>query len=393
MAELKTEHGILALVDIVDFTGQASQLENKYTALYKEYFEKKIGEIVSRHHYMVIKSLGDAILFFGTDPAGILDIMLDLFERDKLEDKFGFRSRFRLVAHSGYFQFQVENGRPSDLVSPEGIKVFRLEKEARAWELVVTQPLFQGLKPLLTQKNLEANRLLLKEPLKGFDNDEWFPPFYRLRLVPTVKGVSNLLEQRQDELAEDVQEIPVFGKIYPSVPMEQNFINLRLKPAERPLDFCPPATAKRDEEADDKPGRKRRRRGGDWDERLDAEGEEGKRGQNLDIDVPRLYKNYYQGIIFGLPGAGKTTILRHLAFQEFKAQGTGTEKEKRLVLFVPCRDIPSFDAWRRKQNRENIEETLTDDALDYLAWVFLFGVRDYYDITPEELVEFQGAGQ
>jgi class 3 adenylate cyclase len=78
MAELKTEHGILALVDIVDFTGQANRLDDRFTAQYTKYFNDRMREIVSRHHYMVIKSLGDAILFFGTVPAGILDIMLDL---------------------------------------------------------------------------------------------------------------------------------------------------------------------------------------------------------------------------------------------------------------------------------------------------------------------------
>ena len=70
--------------------------------------------------------------------------------------------------------------------------------------------------------------MVINESLKGFDSEEWFPPFYRLRIVPKSGGVSNLLERRQEELEQEVQSIPVFGRIYPPVPMEKNFINLSM---------------------------------------------------------------------------------------------------------------------------------------------------------------------
>jgi len=38
MAELKTLQGILALVDIVNFTGQANKLGESFTAKYTAYF-------------------------------------------------------------------------------------------------------------------------------------------------------------------------------------------------------------------------------------------------------------------------------------------------------------------------------------------------------------------
>jgi hypothetical protein len=229
MAELTTLQGILALVDVVNFTPQADKLGDSYTARYTKYFQRKIKTIVKKYNFRVVKALGDAVLVFGISPEGLLEIMLDLFERDKPDDKFGFISRFRLVAHCGFFQFLMENDTPVDLVSPEGIKVFRLEKHAHTWELMVTYPLFQGLKSLLNRFRMEAHRMVLNEPLKGFDSQEWYSPFYRLRIVPESAGVSNLLERRLDELEQDVQSIPVFGRIYPPVPMENNFINLALK--------------------------------------------------------------------------------------------------------------------------------------------------------------------
>jgi hypothetical protein len=177
MAEFKTLQGILALIDIVNFTGQATKLGEKYTAQYTVYFQEKIKTMAETNGFQVVKSMGDALLLFGADIEGLMDIMLNLFHRDKPEDRFGFKSRFRMVAHSGFFQFQMKENRPVDLVSPEGIKVFRMEKHAQTWELVVTLPLYQGIKPLLTQKNIEASRFTIDEPLKGFDNEEWPPRF------------------------------------------------------------------------------------------------------------------------------------------------------------------------------------------------------------------------
>ncbi|HLP46666.1 MAG TPA: hypothetical protein VK469_11990, partial [Candidatus Kapabacteria bacterium] len=118
MAELKTLQGILALVDIVNFTGQSTQLGEQYTALYTEYFQQKVTEISGKHGFTIVKSMGDAVLFFGSSPEGILNIMLDLFHIDKPENKFGFISRFRMVAHSGFFQFETEGDKLIDLVSP-----------------------------------------------------------------------------------------------------------------------------------------------------------------------------------------------------------------------------------------------------------------------------------
>jgi hypothetical protein len=350
MPEFKTLQGILALVDIVNFTGQSNKLGEKFTAQYTAYFQKKIKGMVEKHRFQVIKFLGDAALVFGKEPDNLLGIMLDLFERDKPEDKFGFVSRYRMVAHSGYFQFEIKDGEPVDLVSPEGIKVFRMEKHARTWELVVTQPLYQGLKARLTQKHIEASRMMLNESLKGFDNEDWFPPFYKLKIVKMQTGVSNLLEQRTNELEKDVQVIPVFGNMYPPVSMDQNFINLSLVSGDEAANgtSCLP-------------------------EELKIQKEEKSLSRLKEIDVPALFARYCKGIIFGLPGAGKTTILRHMAFKEFNTNKTKTENEKQLVLFVPCRDIPLYDEWYKKCYSAASSEPDPEAVLEFMTWVFLFG--------------------
>jgi|GEM_PF-1321689 len=398
MSVLKTLQGILALVDIVNFSTQANKLGETFTAQYTDYFQEKIKSIGEKYRFQVVRSLGDAVVLFGTEPGGILDIMLDLFHRDKPEDKFGFVSKFRMVAHSGFFQFKMENNKPIDLVSPEGIKIFRMEKHARSWELVVTHALFQGIRPLVTQKHMEINRMVLKESLKGFDNEEWFPPFYRLRIVPQLSGVSNLLEHRMKELEQNVQSIPVFGNIYPPVPMDKNFINLSMKwdPGRDRKDaaYLPVSEGEAEEKTREPIKRIALGTWGERDEWLYHEFERKSLSYVREIDVPTLYEKHGKGIIFGLPGAGKTTILRHLVFQEFKSSETAKENQKRIVLFVPCRGIPFFDQWYARRYGEDWSgEPVQESVLEYMTWVFLFGIRNNYDLTPEEWVQFQDAGK
>lgn len=381
--------GILALVDVVNFTSQANKMGDTYTAQYLEYFQEKIKVIVEKYDFRVVKTMGDSVLVFGSKPDGLLDIMLDLYERNKPENTAGFISRFRLVAHSSYFQFKIENDNPVDLVSPEGIKVFRMEKLADTWEMVVTHTLYQGLKPLLNQYRIEAERMVLNEPLKGFGNQELFPPFYRLRIAPESADFSNLLERRLEELEKEVQTILVFGNIYDPVPMEKNFINLSMKwtPGHERDSVI---GISRTVEPEDK-NKKRRHKGiqEEKDEWLDYGLSRKPSDGVMELNVPALYKNHYRGIIVGLPGAGKTTILKNLAYQEFKSSEPDKEKLKRVVLFVPCRDLPSFHEWHILHYGQGALELNRESALEYLTWFFLFGAKKQDDVTlPEERVEF-----
>jgi hypothetical protein len=396
MADYKILHGILALIDIVNFTPQATKLGEENTQKYTAYFQDKVTDAAGKHGFQVIKSMGDAVLIFGTDAEDFLEIMKDLIEREKLEDRFGFKSQYRMVGHSGFFQFQMEGGRPVDLVSPEGIKLFRMEKIAHSWELVVTPALYQGIQPLLTSKNLEALRLVLAEPLKGFDNLEWPPLFYKLRIAREQERVSNLLEPRLERLEQEVQEIPVFGNIYPPVPMENNFINLSLVCGEPYEDF-------RGITDGGSPPRKGRIARGiptdidEFNQKL-LRGVEGggflEKSPPLltEITVSQLYEHFSSGVILGLPGAVKTTILRYLAFRVFQANKT-TGNQPRVVLFVPCRDVPLYDSWYKKRFAVEPSAPTIGEVLEFMTWVFLEGKSDPGDLTPARWVEFQETGK
>jgi WD40 repeat protein/GTPase SAR1 family protein len=374
MAEHKILQGILSLIDIVNFTPQAKKLGVKNTLQYTDYFQEKVRTIAETYNFQVIKSMEDAVLLFGTDVESTLEIILDFFDRDKLEDRYGFVSRFRMVAHSGFFQFRMENGKPVDLVDADGIKIFRLGKHAKAWELVVTQSLYQGFKSLLTRKSIEASRLGLNESLIGFDNEEWPPPFYKLRVGREKKGVSNLLRKRIIKLEQEVQSIPVFGNIYPPVPMEKNFINLSMI-SDHQQTLCTGIERRADRS------------------RLSYKYDHNQKKQSLlkEIDVSTLYKKYHSGVVLGLPGAGKTTILRYLAYSEFKNNQKKKENKKQLLLFLLCQDIPLYETWHRNLHGTNPVEPEPEEVLVFMTWVFLFGKTNPNDLIHDRQLEFQYA--
>ena len=403
MPEFKIIHGFLALVDIVDFTRQSIKMGDTNSASYIEYFKEKITTIATKCQYNVVKSLGDAMLLFGQEPAGIIAIMKDLYRDDKPDSRYGFDARFRMVAHTGYFQLEMQEGKPKDLISAEGIKVFRLEKLASAGEMVITRELLQVFKTfsLLDKNHIDTKRLIRDKSLKGFDNEEWHPPFYSLRLmnVTTQSGSKNLLIVRMQELERDVQEITVFGNIYPPVPMEKNFINLnllcssqRVPSKESGIGYAQEDREIHEEYLWDLEEQAKYRGRGRNDRWILDWSTAGKSSSNLiQVDVNKLYAQYPKGIIFGLPGAGKTTLLRHLAYKEFKSAQITPGNTPPVVLFIYCRNIPFYDDWYKQRFGEDSPVINIEMALEFMIWVFLFGKKEAADLLSGQLVEYQEA--
>jgi len=67
------------LIDIVNFTGQATRLAEKTHRPILPILPEKIDCYRHKHEFRVIKFLGDAALIFALEPGKLLDIMLDLY--------------------------------------------------------------------------------------------------------------------------------------------------------------------------------------------------------------------------------------------------------------------------------------------------------------------------
>ena len=71
------EHGILALVDIVNFTQQTSRLGDLNASFFVKHFQSEACKIIETQGFTVLKDLGDAILFWGNETAKFVGIIKD----------------------------------------------------------------------------------------------------------------------------------------------------------------------------------------------------------------------------------------------------------------------------------------------------------------------------
>jgi len=105
--------------------------------------------------------------------------------------------------------------------------------------------------------------------------------------------------------------------------------------------------------------------------------------------VKKLYDSQRRGIILGLPGSGKTTILKYFAYREFDCNRGGHPGEdgvRRIVLFIECRNIIRYEDWLQKGSRFNIET-----ILNYLTYCFLFKREAVENISKDDKAELETA--
>ncbi len=122
------------------------------------------------------------------------------------------------------------------------------------------------------------------------------------RKITKFPPCPDLYQDHRAQLVKDCQAIPVFGRVRPDIPMEKNFINLTLEATfadvtdahGRPL-VIPSA---------------RKWKGADRGERDETERQT---AEKRILNASDLWSAFAKGVILGLPGAGKTTILRHFA--------------------------------------------------------------------------------
>lgn len=369
------KHGIMAIIDLVDFTPQTVNSGDLKTAQFTEYFLTEAGKIAKDHHFELTKATGDGAVFFGVEPEDFIAFVNDLYVESPIEEAFGFKIDIRIVAHSGYFHFKVDEKGNDDPVGINTIETFRLEKMARKGELVVSRELFIGIEDNLKKYKFEYTRETSPEPLEGFESLGNITIIYRItppkKDENTGKTYPDYYKSRRIKLCEDSKIIPIFGNLYPPLKMEESFINLSL-------------------DKDRLPRAERLRKDvycNEWSELCGEMGDIGDIAERKHIEdrkaydritTKEFYKSFNKGFIFGLPGAGKTTILKHVAYQVL------TRDIDADILFVECKSVKIENLKKFGLYPYPTGSSQIKDIFKAFAMTFLFGDKLHNSLSADE---------
>ncbi|MBF0554985.1 MAG: hypothetical protein HQK96_10595 [Nitrospirae bacterium] len=364
--EVVQDFGILAFIDIVDFTPQSLEVGELKTSRLLKYYYEEISKAAKSCDFEFIKSVGDAVLLFGKKPKDFLTLVNMIFVDQCVPGQYGFELRLRMVANAGFYHFIIDKQGGKDPVGSETIKLFRLEKLAQTWEVVVLHELFAGLRNYLDAFKIKYLVQQWDEPLKGFEFLGATTAYYRL--IPPVKAgktkaaLSDQYKAMRLKLYGESISIPVFAKIYREINMEDNFLDLSLdKDFFKGTDYLSAAHYKErrheiqgttDEDYEETGGRASLREDELYRQRRD----------DKTIKASEFLALFNKGFIFGLPGAGKTTMLKYIAYQAFK-QNLDVN-----ILFVNCRDLHEDDL-----PKGGMDDAIgISDILSFLTTAFLY---------------------
>ena len=226
--------GFLLLVDVVNYTPQAVHAGTEADQRFLKAFHQKVTQAVKAHEAQVLTFVGDAALIFVEQMDRVIGLIQDLREksREGYFDSPEMIAALRFVAHYGHFQLDMVGPRMENLYTPDGITVFRMEKLAGRYEVLMTNYALHILKDRLAaggitwiDKGTDA--------LKGFEADDLKTDIFTLvfpeKALEGEGNPSGLLEEELAKLERDCQKIPVLGDLYDPLPMAKNFIQLQIK--------------------------------------------------------------------------------------------------------------------------------------------------------------------
>lgn len=348
LPDQQSAHGVFVLIDVCGFTPQSARLGSDATARYTAHLRDELGKIAAPLRFTVFKTAGDAVFLFraSTEPGNAARALLDLFlrvgENAPQLSAHGFEFVFRMIAHESHFAIVLApDGHMQDIAGSQAIRLFRSEKFAAPGELLITNEAAALCHEAATRDAFRIEPMKLDTPLKGLESEGYSPVYYRLRPPISRLGPDDELPKpylaARDTLRGKCKEIPVFGEFSSPIPMERNFIHLHLSPTQTSGT------------------------GIDWDALTDARHSHSRKTY---ISTEELYRAGIKGVIFGLPGAGKTTILRYLAHCTLR------DDPASRILFISCGTLTTthcqiLDDPRRTPNS-------VPAALRALLTVFLF---------------------
>jgi WD40 repeat protein/class 3 adenylate cyclase/GTPase SAR1 family protein len=378
--------GVILLLDVVNFSIQSGKVGDERTEKFLKNFVKKTKDAIKRHKAIFIKAEGDAVLIFIKDIIKFLNLIEKFrhYSKENFFDSDGIIAAIRMVAHYGRFRFStLKNGQP-DVIGAEVIVPFRIEKIAGMHQVVITGRLFDLIKDDIKDRNIWYECI-------GSKKFKSLEPIFLYRLIfpdelETVPQNLSSLEDAMKELEIRTKKIPVFGDFYPPIDMEKNFINLDIAREGDVTDSMELNKDSRDKE-----------HRGTYEIR-DTEDKEEKRETMIEwvikqrsTNAEALYEEYRKGVVLGMPGSGKTTILSYFAYKEFeKSRELEKKGRKRVILFVECRNALDFNDWYRLRRYQEWPEEIDPGVvtiLEYFTFIFLSNGKSTERLQPDEIEE------
>jgi len=365
--------GILMLIDVVDYTAQSVKRGTRTTQNFTKHFEKAIRFLAKQYDAYFIRIIGDAVLLFFESKTGFREQFLDFTTQLHTDssrgtlDKFDFKCKLRIISYFGTFHFEGSAKRLKDFIGPQGIQIFRIEKLAGDHGVFAADSVLNLLESTLNERNIEVEEKY-DDYLKGFRHKI---RIYQLIFPVTNEEETDLLNLRMEELEKNCREIPVFGTLYPPMRMEHSFINLDISPASELLTsgrIHPGgySSLKPSRSMDSITAREIK-------DLYDSHDEKKPKDDSSSLTIEEIYRKFPQGIIFGLPGSGKTTTLKYFAFKEFQSKKkVKNPEDERVVIFVSCHRIARYAEWVDKHQALYRGQTpLPGDSVDSYLYYFL----------------------
>ncbi len=359
----ESDSGIVLLFDLVGHSRQSEELGGTICGEALNIFFSTLKEI-SPAEFKWVKDSGDACLFIGNDPQKAVNFYQEARKQFPPDGKEvycyrGFEIKFRLVAHFCPFTVKYNPNDQITDISGDGINFLfkKVEKAATAGQMVVSQDFYKHY-----HSDLESEGF----GFAPFTAEDRATELYLLVLPVLPKEIissqpnTKLLFDRINELKKDVQKIKTLGGIYPDLDMASQFIKLRLDTTaaqEEPI---------KDEERDIYSFQYESKRSSKTDHR-----------QLLECD--NIYDDYPLLLIKGIPGVGKTTILKYFCFKAFN--------EDKYALFIPCLELPNISQWKREYPYTS-EDNITLFMAHLLTFAFVYPNKTYNEISQAQKQNF-----
>ena len=323
--EMQTIDGVLLLVDLCGSTPAQAEHGSPAFQGFRDPIRSALIKLEKSTGFRLLEDQGDGFMLFrlhrlNDTHAALLDLFAEMQRLSPELSTGKFDCALRFVAHYSGFQAAPDaDGFPRNIQSIEAVRVFRAEKLAAPGDLLVTHELMSRLGEIPERRNLSIERIRLGQPLKGLELlGAATTVFYRLRLPRHADALDlqfpPLYRKRRQSLGAACREIPVFGRVYAPIPMDGNFIQLKLdNVSHRPgsSDYSGFRISKYSEL------HRERRLKDDGAFDFEKPLTENSRFKPEDLEA-----HFSHGIILGLPGAGKTTILRYLVHRSLQKEAT-----------------------------------------------------------------------